>query len=75
MKQEKSNSLQDKYLDAIRKDNVQVHIFLKSGIKLVGEIENFDQYIIQLKGETSQVIFKHAIATIVPLKPINLERQ
>lgn len=67
-------SLQDPYLNALRKDRTQVSIFLMNGIKLQGQIESFDQFVILLKNNTSQMIYKHAISTIVPYHPVKIQR-
>jgi len=64
MRKEKSIVLQDSFLQQLQDDRTQVHIFLISGIKLVGKIVNFDQYSIELNNGTSQVVFKRAISTV-----------
>tara|TARA_X000000950_G_scaffold40566_1_gene44125 strand:+ start:2984 stop:3220 length:237 start_codon:yes stop_codon:yes gene_type:complete len=62
----RTNSLQDPYLNALRKENVAVSIYLVNGIKLQGHIESFDQFSILLKGAVSQLVYKHAVSTVVP---------
>jgi host factor-I protein len=62
----KGHSLQDPFLNSLRKDRVPVAIFLVNGIKLQGYIESFDQYVVMLKNATSQMVYKHAISTVVP---------
>ena len=62
----KGHSLQDPFLNSLRKDRVPVAIFLVNGIKLQGHIESFDQYVVMLKNATSQMVYKHAISTVVP---------
>ena len=62
----KGHSLQDPFLNSLRKDRVPVAIFLVNGIKLQGQIESFDQYVVMLKNATSQMVYKHAISTVVP---------
>ncbi len=62
----RSGSLQDRFLDALRDDQVPVSIYLVNGIKLQGQIESFDQFSVLLKSTASQVIYKRAISTIVP---------
>lgn len=69
-----SQSLQDPYLNTLRKERTQVSIFLMNGIKLQGQIESFDQFVILLKNNTSQMIYKHAISTIVPSAPVRMAR-
>ncbi len=66
----KGLSLQEPFLNMLRKEAVQVAIYLVNGIKLQGEIEAFDQYVIILKSNISQMVYKHAISTIVPTKPL-----
>ncbi len=69
-----SQSLQDPYLNTLRKDRTPVAIFLMNGIKLQGQIESFDQFVVLLKNTHSQMIYKHAISTIVPSAPVRLQR-
>jgi len=64
MGKDNSKMLQDGFLQQFQDDKTQVHIFLISGIKLVGRIVNFDQYSIELNNGTSQVVFKRAISTV-----------
>ncbi len=68
-------SLQDPYLNSLRRERTQVAIFLMNGIKLQGYIESFDQFVILLKNNTSQMIYKHAISTIVPASPVRMNRE
>jgi len=68
----KGQSLQDPFLNALRKERVPVSIFLISGIKLQGQIEAFDQFVILLRNTVNQMIYKSAISTVVPSKPVNL---
>lgn len=64
----KGQSLQDPFLNALRKDRIPVSIFLVNGIKLQGQIESFDQYVVLLKNTVSQMVYKHAISTVVPTR-------
>lgn len=64
--EEKVKSLQNEFLNTLRKDRIPVSIFLVNGIKLRGRIESFDNYVVLLKEGTTQTVFKHAISTIVP---------
>ena len=66
----KGQSLQDPFLNALRKERIPVSIFLVNGIKLQGQVESFDQFVILLKNNISQMVYKHAISTVVPVKPI-----
>jgi len=68
-----TENLQDKFLNKLRKDKVQVSIFLVNGIKLDGTIDSFDSYTILLKSKITQSVYKHAISTIVPSQPVKLE--
>ena len=68
-----NENLQDRFLNKLRKDKVQVSIFLVNGIKLDGVIDSFDSYTILLKNKVTQSVYKHAISTIVPSQPIKLE--
>ncbi len=65
--------LQDKFLNKLRKDKIQVSIFLVNGIKLDGVIDSFDSYTILLKNKVTQSVYKHAISTIVPTQSVKLE--
>ncbi len=64
----KGQTLQDPFLNALRKDRIPVSIFLVNGIKLQGQIESFDQYVVLLKNTVSQMVYKHAISTVVPIR-------
>ncbi|MDO5091511.1 MAG: RNA chaperone Hfq [Cardiobacteriaceae bacterium] len=68
----KSQSLQDPYLNALRKERVPVSVYLVNGIKLQGQIESFDAFVLLLRNNISQMIYKHAISTIVPARNIRL---
>ncbi|MEY3038014.1 RNA chaperone Hfq [Marinobacterium sp. LSUCC0821] len=68
----KGQTLQDPYLNVLRKERVPVSIFLVNGIKLQGQIESFDQFVILLKNTVSQMVYKHAVSTVVPSRPIKL---
>lgn len=71
----KSNEqqLQDLFLNALRKERVPVSMFLVNGIKLVGHIESFDQYVVMLRSSTAtQLVYKHAISTVFPSREIKL---
>ena len=67
------NNLQDRFLNKLRKDKIEVSIFLVNGIKLEGVIESFDQYTILLKNKITQSVYKHAVSTIVPNQPTKIE--
>lgn len=67
----KGQSLQDPYLNALRRERIPVSIYLVNGIKLQGQIESFDQFVILLKNTVSQMVYKHAISTVVPARAIS----
>ena len=67
----KGHHLQDPYLNALRRERVPVAIYLVSGIKLQGQIESFDQFAVLLKNTVTQMVYKHAISTVVPSRQIN----
>ncbi len=68
----KGQSLQDPFLNALRREKVPVSIYLVNGIKLQGLVEAFDQFVILLKNTVSQMVYKHAISTIVPARQVKL---
>lgn len=79
----RAQSLQDPYLNALRKERIPVSIYLVSGIKLEGQIESFDQFVVLLRSlerdrqdaktnPVNQMVYKHAISTVVPRRPVDL---
>lgn len=68
----KNNLLQDPFLNELRKEKVQVSVFLVNGIKLHGVIDSFDQYVVMLKNSITQMVYKHAISTVVPSRMIKV---
>lgn len=68
----KGQLLQDPFLNALRKERVPVSIYLVNGIKLQGQVESFDQFVILLKNTVNQMVYKHAISTIVPARAVRL---
>ena len=68
----KGQMLQDPFLNALRKERVQVAIYLVNGIKLQGYVDSFDQYVILRKNTVTQMVYKHAVSTIVPSKAVTL---
>jgi host factor-I protein len=68
----KGQMLQDPFLNALRKEHVAVSIYLVNGIKLQGQVDSFDQYVILLKNTVTQMVYKHAISTIVPARMVNI---
>ncbi|MDD2722382.1 MAG: RNA chaperone Hfq [Gallionella sp.] len=68
----KGQQLQDPFLNILRKEHVQVAIYLVNGIKLQGQVESFDQYVVLLKNNSViQMVYKHAISTIVPARAVS----
>ncbi len=68
----KGHSLQDPYLNVLRKERVPVSIYLVNGIKLQGQVESFDQFVVLLKNTVSQMVYKHAISTVVPSRNVRV---
>ena len=64
----RGQSLQDPFLNTLRKERVPVSIYLVNGIKLQGQIDSFDQFVVLLKNSVSQMVYKHAISTVVPAR-------
>ncbi len=69
---QKGQMLQDPFLNALRKEHVAVSIYLVNGIKLQGQVDSFDQYVILLKNTVTQMVYKHASSTIVPALMVNI---
>ena len=68
----KGQMLQDPFLNALRKERISVSIYLVNGIKLQGYVESFDQFVILLKNTVSQMVYKHAVSTIVPSRNVKV---
>jgi host factor-I protein len=68
----KGQSLQDPFLNALRKEKVPVSIYLVNGIKLQGQIDSFDQFVVLLRNSINQMVYKHAISTVVPSRNVRL---
>jgi len=68
----KGQSLQEPFLNALRRERVPVAIYLVNGIKLQGQVESFDQFVVLLKNSVSQMIYKHAISTVVPARNVTI---
>ena len=69
---QKGQMLQDPFLNALRKEHVAVSIYLVNGIKLQGQVDSFDQYVILLKNTVTKMVYKHAISTIVPARAVSI---
>lgn len=68
----KGQNLQDLFLNTLRREHIPVSMFLVNGIKLQGQVESFDQYVVLLKSTVTQMVYKHAISTVVPARPVNI---
>ena len=68
----KGQSLQDPFLNTLRKEKIPVSIYLVNGIKLQGQVESFDQFVVLLKNTVSQMVYKHAISTVVPSRNVKM---
>src|SRR5690348_16578647 len=68
----KGQSLQDPFLNALRRESDPVSIYLVNGIKLQGTIESFDQFVVLLRNTVSQMVYKHAISTVVPARNVRV---
>ena len=67
----KGQSLQDPFLNALRKEETPVSIYLVNGIKLQGKIDSFDQFVVLLSNSVNQMVYKHAISTVVPSRNVS----
>ena len=67
------NVLQDTFLEELRKQNMQVSIFLINGIKLHGMVDRYDEHVVMLKNGITQMVYKHAISTVVPAKMMTMD--
>lgn len=68
----KGQLLQDPFLNLLRREHVPVSIYLVNGIKLQGQIDSFDQFVVLLKNTVNQMVYKHAISTIVPARNVRV---
>ena len=72
MNQQRGTALQDPFLNTLRKERIPVSIYLVNGIKLQGQVESFDPFVVLLRNSVSQLIYKHAISTIVPSRAVRI---
>jgi host factor-I protein len=72
MPQLRGAALQEPFLNILRKERIPVSVYLINGIKLQGEIESFDSFVVLLRSTINQMIYKHAISTIVPTKSVQI---
>ena len=75
MTQAKGQALQDPFLNLLRKEHVPVSVYLVNGIKLQGHVESFDPYVLLLRNTVTQMVYKHAISTIVPARAVNFSAE
>ncbi|MEM7195550.1 MAG: RNA chaperone Hfq [Pseudomonadota bacterium] len=75
MAQQRGTALQDPFLNILRKERIPVSIFLVNGIKLQGQVESFDQFVVLLRNSVNQMIYKHAISTIVPARAVRIPHE
>ncbi len=68
----KGQTLQEPFLNALRKEKIPVAIYLVNGIKLQGQVDSFDQFVVLLKNSVNQMVYKHAISTIVPARMVKI---
>lgn len=71
----KNQSLQDPFLNALRKERVPVSVYLVNGIKLQGTIDSFDQFVVVLRNTVNQMVYKHAISTVVPGRAVHFQAE
>ena len=67
-----NTSLQDLFLNQVRKEKIPVTVYLVNGVKLMGVIKGFDNFAVLIKQDAQQLIYKHAISTIVPQRAVEL---
>ena len=73
MPSERQQGLQDRFLNKVRKDKIPLTIFLMNGVKLQGIVTWFDNFCVLLRRDGhSQLVYKHAISTIMPGQPVNM---
>lgn len=69
---QKTQNLQDSFLNALRKEKIPVTMFLTNGVRLKGTIKGFDNFVVLLRDVNEQLVYKHAISTVVPERPVDL---
>ena len=68
----KSLNFQDVILNKVRKENITIQLFLLSGFQIKGLVKGFDNYVVIIEADGKiQMVYKHAVSTIIPLKPLN----
>lgn len=69
----RTHNLQDLFLNQLRRERIPVTIYLTNGVRLRGLIKGFDNFVILLKEANEQLIYKHAVSTVAPEKPVTLD--
>ena len=73
---QKTQNLQDAFLNYIRREKIPVTLFLMNGFQLRGVVRSFDSFVVLIDADgRQQMIYKHAISTVAPARPVSLERQ
>lgn len=75
MPESKNHNLQDLFLNQLRKERMPVVVFLTNGVRLKGIVKGFDNFVVLLKDVSEQLIYKHAISTIIPEKNLELKAE
>ena len=75
MQNQKTQSLQDNFLNQLRKEKIPVLMYLTNGVRLKGVIKGFDNFVVLLRESTQQLIYKHAISTIQPEREVDLRSE
>lgn len=69
----RTQNLQDSFLNQLRKEKVPVVVYLTNGVRLKGIVKGFDSFVVLLKEVNEQLIYKHAISTVVPEKSMDIK--
>ena len=73
---QKTQNLQDAFLNCIRREKIPVTLFLMNGFQLRGVVRSFDSFVVLIDADgRQQMIYKHAISTVAPARPVSLELQ
>ena len=73
---QKTQKLQDAFLNYIRREKIPVTLFLMNGFQLRGVVRSFDSFVVLIDADgRQQMIYKHAISTVAPARPVSLELQ
>ena len=75
MNNAKGLMLQGPFLNLLRREHIPVSVYLVNGIKLQGQIDSFDQYVVLLKSTVTQMVYKHAISNIVPVRAVDFHAE